>query len=137
MDKKIMEKLEGGFCEVLHNYAERGMKSPDDVETAKAALSGMVKMKMLEEMERYDNERSGRSYYDDDMGMSNTRSYRRRDSMGRYADNGGMSYRRYHDDGSYEGGFSGHDMRQQLERMIQEADSERERQALRAAMQKL
>lgn len=134
MDKKIMEKLEGGFCEVLHNYAERGMKSPDDVETAKAALSGMVKMKMLEEMENYEAERSGR-YYDD--GMS-SRSYRRRDSMGRYADNGGsMSYRRYHDDGSYEGGFSGHDMRQQLERMMQEADSERERQALRAAMQKL
>jgi hypothetical protein len=136
MDMKTMEKLEDGFCKVLQNYAERGMKSPDDVETAKAALSGMVKMKMLEEMERYDNERSGRSYYDDDAGMSNMRSYRRRDSMGRYADGGNMSYRRYHD-GGYDGGMSGHDMRQQLERMMEEADSERERQALRAAMQKL
>jgi hypothetical protein len=96
----------------------------------------MVKMKMLEEMERYDNERSGRSYYDDDAGMSNMRSYRRRDSMGRYADGGNMSYRRYHD-GGYDGGMSGHDMRQQLERMMEEADSERERQALRVAMQKL
>lgn len=133
MDMKVMEKLEEGFCEVLHKYAERGMNSSSDVETAKAALSGMVKMKMLEEMENYEAERSGR-YYDD--GMS-SRSYRRRDSMGRYADNGSMSYRRYHDDGSYEGGFSGHDMRQQLERMMQEADSERERQALRAAMSKL
>lgn len=132
MDMKTMEKLEEGFCEVLHKYAERGMNSSSDVETAKAALSGMVKTRMLKEMENYEAERSGR-YYDD--GMS-SRSYRR-DSMGRYADNGGMSYRRYHDDGSYEGGFSGHDMRQQLERMMQETDSERERQALRAAMQKL
>jgi hypothetical protein len=37
----------------------------------------------------------------------------------------------------YDGGMSGHDMREQLERMIEEADSERERQALRAAMQQL
>ena len=128
-----MEKLEEGFCEVLHKYAERGMNSSSDVETAKAALSGMVKMKMLEEMENYsDGGMSGRYYYDDDRGMSGRHSYRRRDSMGRYADGGNMSYRRM-----YDGGMSGHDMREQLERMMDEADSERERQALRAAMQKL
>ena len=133
MDMKVMEKLEEGFCEILHKYAERGMNSSSDVETAKAALSGMVKMKMLEEMENYsDGGMSGRYYYDDDRGMSGRHSYRRRDSMGRYADGGNMSYRRM-----YDGGMSGHDMREQLERMMDEADSERERQALRAAMQKL
>ena len=132
MDMKTMEKLEDGFCKVLQNYADRGMKSPDDVETAKAALSGMVKMKMLEEMERYDNERSGRYYYDDDRGMSSRHSYRRRDSMGRYADGGNMSYRRM-----YDGGMSGHDIRPQLEHMMEEADSEMDRQAIRAALSKL
>ena len=132
MDMKTMEKLEDGFCKVLQNYADRGMKSPDDVETAKAALSGMVKMKMLEEMERYDNERSGRYYYDDDRGMSGRHSYRRRDSMGRYADGGNMSYRRM-----YDGGMSGHDIRPQLERMLEEADSERERRAIEEALQKM
>ena len=129
---KTMEKLEDGFCKVLQNYADRGMKSPDDVETAQAVLSGMVKMKMLEEMERYDNERSGRYYYDDDRGMSGRHSYRRRDSMGRYADGGNMSYRRM-----YDGGMSGHDIRPQLERMLEEADSERERRAIEEALQKM
>ena len=71
-------------------------------------------------------------YYDDDRGMSGRHSYRRRDSMGRYADGGNMSYRRM-----YDAGMSGHDMREQLERMMEEADSDRERQALRAAMSKL
>ena len=130
MDMKVMNKLEDGFCKVLQNYAESGMNNPEAVETAKAALSGMVKMKMLEEMERYDNERSGRYYYDEDGGMSNRNSYRRRDSMGRFMDNG--SYRR-----SYEDGFSGHDIRPKLQRMIEEADSEREREAIRMALQKL
>ena len=54
-------------------------------------------MKMLEEMERFSNEHSGRYYYDEDGGMSNRNSYRRRDSMGRYMDNG--SYRRSYEDG--------------------------------------
>jgi DNA invertase Pin-like site-specific DNA recombinase len=65
-----------------------------------------------------------------DGGMSNRNSYRRRDSMGRYMDNG--SYRR-----SYEDGFSGHDIRPKLQRMMEEADSNREREAIRMALQKL
>lgn len=138
MDKKIMDKLEDGFCEALHHYAEKGFDSPEKIETVKAALSGMVKLKMLEEMEEYGEEgMSGRRYYEDG-GMSSRRSYHRRDSMGRYADGG--SYRRSREssyEDSYDGGMSGHDMRRQLERMIEEADSEKERQALRMAMQRL
>lgn len=37
----------------------------------------------------------------------------------------------------YGGGHSGHDMRQKLERMMQEADSEREKQALREVLNKI
>lgn len=135
MDKKIMEKLEDGFCEALHHYAEKGFDSPEKIETVKAALSGLVKMKMLEEMENFESEMSGR--YSEEGGMS-SRSYRRRDSRGRYMDGG--SYRRSREssyEDSYDGGMSGHDMRRQLERMIEEADSEKERQALRMAMQRL
>lgn len=135
MDKKVMTKLEEGFCEVLHRLtrSDKGFQSANDVETAKAALSGLVKMKMLEEMEDYEGGMSGRAYYDEG-GMSSRGSYRR-DSHGRYADSG-MSYRRHYD-GGFDDGYSGHDMRQQLERMAEEADSERERQVIRAALQKL
>ena len=123
MDRRIMEKLEEGFCKVLHEISEQGMRSPEDVETAKAALSGMVKMKMLEEMENFRNGYSGRMYRDDgDMSS-------RRDSMGRYADNGG-SYRGYRDGGSYDG-YSGHDikakMRQKLQEMAMNATGEERR----------
>lgn len=133
MDMKTMEKLEDGFCKVLHDNAERGFASASSVELAKTALSGLVKLKMLEEMENYnEGGMSGRYYYDDDRGMSGRHSYRRRDSMGRYADGGNMSYRRM-----YDGGMSGHDIRPQLERMMEEADSEMDRQAIRAALSKL
>jgi hypothetical protein len=119
MDKKIMERLEDNFCEVLRDFAEKGFSRAEDVETAKAALSGMVKMKMLEEMENFRNGYSGRMYRDDG-DMSN-----RRDSMGRYADNGG-SYRGYRDDG-----YSGHDikakMRQKLQEMAMNANGEERR----------
>jgi hypothetical protein len=37
----------------------------------------------------------------------------------------------------YDGGMSGHDIRPQLERMMEEADSEMDRQAIRAALSKL
>lgn len=93
MDRKVMEKLEDNFCKVLHEISEQGMRSPEEVETAKAAISGVVKLKMLEEMENFkDNGYSGRMYRDDGG------SYR---SYGMYRDDG-SSYRGYHD------GYSGH-----------------------------
>lgn len=137
MDKKIMEKLEEGYCKVLQHYAEKGMESPESVETTKAALSGMVKMKMLEEMEKFGEESSNRSYrsYDGDG------SYRRSHAMGQYegGGGGGGSYRRgrSHDGYGYEGGRSGHGMRERLEEMMEEAGSERERRAIEEALQKM
>lgn len=93
MDKKIMERLEDNFCEVLQDFAEKGFQRAEDVETAKAALSGMTKIKILEEMDNFkDNGYSGRMYRDDGG------SYR---SYGMYRDDG-SSYRGYHD------GYSGH-----------------------------
>lgn len=53
MDTMTMERLEKGFCKVLHDYAEKGFASVSGVEVAKNALSGLVKLKMLESMEQY------------------------------------------------------------------------------------
>ena len=97
MDKKIMERLEDNFCEVLRDFAEKGFQRADDVETAKAALSGMVKMKMLEEMERFHNGGYSNRMYHDDGGEYSSRGRYYRDDGGSY-DNGN-SYRYYRDDG--------------------------------------
>lgn len=123
MDKKVAEKLENSFCEVLYEYAEKGFQNPQQVETAKAALSGLVKIKMLDEMERFRGGNSFRSYNDE--GMST-----RRDSMGRYADDGrsNRSYRMYRD-----GGYSGNhkeQMKEKLDEMYNNARDDNDRRAI-------
>lgn len=127
MDKKLAQKLENSFCEVLYELAEKEFSTSQQVETAKAALSGLVKIKMLDEMERFRGGNSFRSY--DDEGMSN-----RRDSMGRYADDGrsNRSYRGYRDDG-----YSGHDMMSKLEEMRGQARSEDERRMIDEIMKRM
>lgn len=108
MEMKDIRKLEEQLCDVLHDFAEKGIRSTGDVETTKHALSGLVKLKCLEEMEDVGNERSGRSYRSYE-GMDGG-SYRR-DSRGRYMD------------GGYRDGYSGHsDLRQKLEDMMRNAD---------------
>ena len=75
---------------------------------------------------------------------------RRRDSMGRYSRDDGYSNRRYGRDGDgdgryhegrysrYDGGYSrGGNMREQLERMMQDASNETEREAIRQAMNRI
>jgi len=127
MDKKLAEKLENNFCEVLYELTEKEFQNSQQVETAKAALSGLVKIKMLDEMERFRGGNSFRSY--DDEGMST-----RRDSMGRYADDGrsNRSYRMYRDDG-----YSGHDMMGKLEEMRGQARSEDERRMIDEIMKRM
>lgn len=107
MDMKVMEKIKDEFCGVLQKYANSGLRSENDVLTAKAAASGLVKLKMLDEMEKY----TGSSFGYRDSGYSEG-----------YRD--GMSGRRYHDDGgSYgyrDGGYSGHDIKAQLMEKLRE-----------------
>ena len=59
-------------------------------------------------------------------------SYRHRDSMGRYARDG-YSGRGYSDRGYSRGG----DMLEHLEKMMREASSEKEREAIRCAIEKI
>lgn len=122
MDRRVMEKLEEGFCRVLSEFAEKGMKSAQDVETTKAALSGMVKMKMLEEMENY-NGYSGRMYRDDG---ASYRDY----GGGMYRDDG-ASYRGYYRDGNV-----AEKVMSKLREMSQNADPQEKRE-LEMMMSKL
>lgn len=114
MEQKTMQKLEENLCEVLDDFAQKGINTAADVETVKHALSSLEKLMELDEMEQG---QSGR-YYD---GMA--------------YDGGRRSYRRSY--GSYDRMRSGHDIRPQLERLMQDTDSERERQAIRDAIAKL
>ena len=130
MDMQVKNKLEMELCDVLKDYAQKGIKSADDVETVKHALSGISKLKIIEEMDKYNAEHSHRSYrsYDGEG------SYRRGYSHAMEQDGG--SYRRgYSHD--YEGGRSGHGMRERLEEMMDQAGSERERRAIQEALQKM
>ena len=99
--EKVMEKVCEMFHEVLYELTEKGhFKSAADVETAKAAVSGIVKIKTLEEMERFDEGGSsfrgrsydGRSY--DGRSYEDGGSYRRGRGMdGRYVSRDGGSMR--------------------------------------------
>ena len=82
-------------------------------------------------MDKYNEEHSYRSYDGDG-------SYRRGYShaMGQYDGEGG-SYRRGYSHEGYEGGHSGHGMRERLEEMMDQAGSERERRAIQEALQKM
>ena len=134
MDRKVMQKIEEGLCEALEKIASNGIRSDMDVETTKHALSGLVKLKCLEEMESYEGGSSGRSNrsyrsYESEGGSMGGGSYRR-DSRGRYADGGG-SYRGYRD------GSSGHgDIREKLQEMMEGAD-ERDRQMIREMVNRM
>lgn len=120
MDTKLLEKVEDELHDALELMVQKGLKSASDIECAKNALSGIKKAEELMEKD-YDEGRSGRTYpyYEGSFGSYNGSSHARR-SMGTYD-------RRY----------SGHDMRRELERMMEEADSERERLAIREALNKM
>lgn len=118
--EKVMEKACEMFHDVLYKLTENGhFQNESDVETAKAAVSGIVKIKTLEAMERFEGGGSsfrGRSYdgrsYDggsyDGGSYEDGGSYRRgRGSNGRYVSRDGYSSR--------EG------MRDKLEALMQEA----------------
>ena len=121
MDVQTIQKLEKHLCNIAGEYADRGIKSPDDVVTVKHTVSAIFKLKCLEEMENY---RGGFSSRRGSYDGSSEGSYRR-DSMGRYAD------------GSF-GSYSGHgEMRQKLEKLMQEAGNDRERQMIKDLMSRM
>ena len=166
-----MHDLKDLLCAELEDYAEKGKKSGKmsmgDLESIHKLIDtvkNILKIDLMESDEGYSEDGhymgEGRIYgtsyesgYSERGGSSYARGrgrYARRDSMGRYSRDGGMSY---DDDMSYarggrmgnrggmRGGYSRDDgkhyMMEQLEEMMEEAEKPAEKEALRRCMDAL
>ena len=152
-----MEDLKDLLCAELQEYAENGKRSGKmskaDVEVIDTVLNSVKNIykidKYKEEMEGYSEDGhymgEGRIYgtsYDDGMhrdggySYARGRRYARRDSMGRYSRDGGMSYR-----GGMRGGYSREEgkeyMMESLEELMESATKPAEKEALRRCMDAL
>lgn len=148
-----MHDLKDLLCAELEDYAEKGKKSGKmsmgDLETVHKltdTVKNIMKIDVLKEESGYSEDGAymgeGRIYgtsYDDGMhregGYSYARGrgrYAKRDSMGRYSRDGGMSYR-----GGYSRDDGKHYMMEQLEEMMEEAEKPAEKEALRRCMDAL
>lgn len=119
--------LKDMLCKELKEYAKKGELSAGSLETIDKLTHSLKSVVTIMAMED--------GGYSRDDGYSGAR---RRDSMGRYADGG--SYERYND------GYSGrrysrdegkHRMIQQFEEMMQESNSQEEKEILRNTLNRL
>ena len=166
-----MEDLKDLLCAELEDYAEKGKKSGkmsmgdlESIHKLTDTVKNIMKIDVLKEEAGYSEDGhymgEGRIYgtsyesgYSERGGSSYARGrgrYAKRDSMGRYSRDGGMSY---DDDMSYarggrmgnrggmRGGYSRDDgkhyMMEQLEEMMEEAEKPAEKEALRRCMDAL
>lgn len=119
MEEKVAQALKADLCDILRDCSEKGIKSRDQLEEVKTALSALQKLLTIEAMERVRGYSSGRYY-------SDTGNSYRRDSRGRYCDD-----RSYRNDG-----YSNHNVRDQIQNMMQNANT-REREILEKMLQQL
>ena len=162
-----MHDLKDLLCAELEDYAEKGKKSGkmsmgdlESIHKLTDTVKNILKIDLMESDEGYSEDGhymgEGRIYgtsyesgYSERGGSSYARGrgrYAKRDSMGRYSRDGGMSY---DDDMSYarggrggkRGGYSRDDgkhyMMEQLEEMMEEAEKPTEKEALRRCMDAL
>ncbi len=166
-----MHDLKDLLCAELEDYAEKGKKSGkmsmgdlESIHKLTDTVKNIMKIDVLKEEAGYSEDGhymgEGRIYgtsyesgYSERGGSSYARGrgrYAKRDSMGRYSRDGGMSYG---DDMSYarggrggnrggmRGGYSRDDgkhyMMEQLEEMMEEAEKPAEKEALRRCMDAL
>ena len=154
-----METLKDLLCAELEDYAEKGQKAnkmyAGDLEAIHKltdTVKNILKIDMLEEESGYSEDGhymgEGRIYgtsyesgYSERGGSSYARGrrYAKRDSMGRYSRDDGMSYAR--GGRGMRGGYSRdegkHYMMEQLEEMMEEAEKPAEKEALRRCMDAL
>jgi hypothetical protein len=155
---EYIEKIKKMLCKELDEYAMKGKLTMADLEPVHLMtdiIKNLDKISMLEEDEGgYSEARGGMrgryymhgSSYDDDMMYSERRGRGRnakRDSMGRYSSEDGMSYDDYSEENSYRGGSpyrsgssyaEGKDrMMSRLGEMMENADP-KEREALKECM---
>lgn len=135
---KDMYELKEMLCKELEEYTRKGKMSAGDLEVIHKltdTIKNIGKIEMLEEEGSYSQDDGmmgggygNRSYRDGDGyddGAGNSYRGRRRDSRGRYSRNDGRGY-------SYEDGK--HEMIAELEDMMGDAKSDREREAIRRCL---
>ena len=131
---EYMDKLRDKLCDELDEIARKPEMSAGDLETAHKltdTIKNIDKIEMLEEDGGYsqagDWEMEGRGSYN----RGSSYRGRKRDSMGRYSREGRGG----------RGGYSRHDakeaMMEQMEMLMDQAGSEREREAIRRCMGQL
>lgn len=125
MDRRIAEDACKYFEEVAKKVLQSNEQSPGAVEMMKNAISGAFKADMLA---KGDSGYSQRTYYSRDGDNSyRSNSYDGGNSYGHYT-------RGYY---SRDDGYSGHGMREHLDKMMQEAKDERQRDTIRRFMSEL
>ena len=154
-----MHDLKDLLCAELEDYAEKGKKSGkmsmgdlESIHKLTDTVKNILKIDLMESDGGYSEDghymSEGRIYgtsYDDGMhreggySYARGRRYARRDSMGRYSRDDGMSYAR--GGRGMRGGYSRdegkHYMMEQLEEMMEEAEKPAEKEALRRCMDAL
>ena len=154
-----MHDMKDLLCAELEDYAEKGKKSGkmsmgdlESIHKLTDTVKNIMKIDVLKEEAGYSEDGTymgeGRIYgtsYDDGMhreggySYARGRRYARRDSMGRYSRDDGMSYARC--GRGMRGGYSRdegkHYMMEQLEEMMEEAEKPAEKDALRRCMDAL
>ncbi len=132
--KEYLSDLREKLCKELEEIAMRRDMSAGDLETLHKltdTIKNIDKIEMLEDggySQRGGRGYGGEIYYHGDMSYDGGNSYRRhRDSRGRYSrDSGRRGYSR--DEGK-------HEMIEQLEGMMEDADTDREREAFRRCIE--
>ena len=151
-----MHDLKDLLCAELEDYAEKGKKSGkmsmgdlESIHKLTDTVKNILKIDTLSDELGYSQDTDfmgeGRMYgvsYDDGMhreggySYARGRRYAKRDSMGRYSRDGGMSYR-----GGMRGGYSREEgkeyMMESLEELMESATKPAEKEALRRCMDAL
>ena len=149
-----MHDLKDLLCAELEDFAEKGKKSGkmsmgdlESIHKLTDTVKNILKIDLLESDDGYSEDGAymgegriyGTSYDGYDRGTSYARGrgrYAKRDSMGRYSRDGGMSYR-----GGMRGGYSREEgkeyMMESLEELMESATKPAEKEALRRCMDAL
>ena len=134
---EYMHELKDKLCDELEENARKGELGAGDLEIIHKltdTIKNLDKIEMLEDgySQAGDWESEGRAY---NRGSSYAR--RKRDSMGRYSRDGRMMRGGYRDGRMYSRADAKDDMMDQMEALMEQAGSEKEREAIRRCMNQL
>lgn len=133
-----MHDLKEKLCDELEEIANKGELGAGDLEIIHKltdTIKNLDKIEMLEDggySQAGDWEIEGRAY-----NRGNSYARRKRDSMGRYSRDGRMMRGGYRDGRMYSRAEAKEDMMEQMEDLMAQAGSEKEREAIRRCMNQL